>query len=107
MPDLVVHGLQIAPRRARGRVHALLDETAPLADAGDLLLQLLLGRGQRSTAGRRVRPLGLERRQLGLQRGEPRRLDQHGAAVLELRDGGVQVLDDEQLVQVVGHAMAS
>ena len=88
-------------------VHPLLDDAAALADDGDLLLQLLLGGGQHAASRRRVGPLGLERGQLRLHRGEPRRLDQRLAPVLELRDGRVEILDGQQVLEGVGHAMAS
>ena len=47
VPHLLVHRLQVAARRAGGGVHALLDGVAPLGDAGDLLLEVLL-RGRRA-----------------------------------------------------------
>ena len=61
-----------------------------------------------STARRAgVGPLGLEGGQLRFDAGQSRRLDERGAPVLELRDGGVAVLDGEQVCQVVGHARSS
>ena len=42
-----------------------------------------------------------------LDGGQPRRLAQRGAAVLELRDGGIEVLDGQQLGEVVGHGIPS
>ena len=66
---------------------------AALADDGDLLLEILLRRGQDGAARRGVGPLRVERRQLPLHGGQSGRLAQRGAAVLELRDGGVEVLD--------------
>ena len=80
---------------------------APLADDGDLLLELLLRGGQHGAPRRGVGPLGLERGQLPFHGGQSRRLDERGTPVLELRDGGVEVLDGEQARQVVGHAVAS
>ena len=76
----------------------------PLADDGDLLLEVLLGGGEHAAARRGVRPLGLERGQLAFHGSQPRRLEQGGTPVLELRDGGVEVLDGEQMRQVVRHA---
>ena len=43
----------------------------------------------------------------GLDRGQARRLGQRIAPVLELRDGGVEVLHRQQVLQVVGHVIAS
>ena len=80
---------------------------APLADAADLLLEILLRGGQHGAPRRGIGPLGLERGQLRLHGGQARRLDERSAPVLELRDGGVEVLDGEQVRQVVGHAIAS
>ena len=37
----------------------------------------------------------------------PDDLDEHSAPVLELHDGGVEILDGEQARKVVGHAIAS
>ena len=76
-------------------------------DHGDLLLELLLGGRQRGAPAHRVRPLGIERRQLRLGHGEPRRRRQRVAAMLQLRDGGVVVLDGQQMVERVAHASAS
>ena len=73
---------------------------------GDLLLELLLGGRERGTSARRVRPLGIQRRQPRLDHGEPRRRRQRVAAMLQLRDGGVVVLDGQQMVERVAHASA-
>ena len=107
MAHFVAHGLQVAAGRAGGGVHALLDGAAPLADAGDLLLEALLGGGQRSPAAVGVGPLGLQRGQLGLDRGEARRLGQAVASVLQLGEGSVEVLHREEVVEDVGHRSSS
>ena len=80
---------------------------AALADAADLLLEVLLGGRQRGAAGRGVRPLGLQPGQLRLHGGEARRLGQRGAPVLQLGDGRVEVLDGQQVGEGVRHERPS
>ena len=82
-------------------------DVAPLGDDGDLLLEVLLRGRQHAAPRRRVGLLGRQRAQLRLRRGEARRLGQRVTAMLELGDGGVEVLDREQVVEDVGHDSAS
>ena len=107
MPHLFVHGLQVAARGAGGGVHPLLNDAHPLADDADLLLEILLRGGEHGAPRGGVVPLRLERGQLPFHGGQSRRLDERRTPVLELRDGGVEVLDGEQTRQVVGHSVAS
>ena len=104
---LFVHGLQVAARRARRRVHALLDAVPPFGDAGDLLLERLLSGAQLGPASVRIGPLRLEHAELGLQPAQAGRLGQRVAPVLQLGQRRVEVLDGEQVLQGVGHVSSS
>ena len=110
MLHLVAHGLEVTGRRSRGRVHALLNDVTTLVERGDLALEVLLSGPQHGTATLGVGAGGLEPGHLTFEVRQTRGLRQRVPAVLELTQGGVEVLHDEQALEVlggVGHPIAS
>ena len=108
VPHLVVHGLQVAARGAGGGVHALLHDAAPLGDAARSAPRAPSGcPPARRAAPQRPTRSASSAASSASTAASPDVSASACAAVLQLRDGGVEVLDGEQVAECVGHASAS
>src|SRR5439155_11918402 len=94
-----LHGLELARRSDRARVHALLQHDQLLLERSQLVLQLLLMAGHPVALAPDLGGGRLECLQPLAHRVEPGPVGQGGATVAELLDRGVVLLHDEKLVE--------